>query len=77
MVQARACIMVLASEAMVAFLYMLHRKSHSASPPAAIALQYTVDFRFGLILKGKDSRTLSRKCPKRKFSENQVIKSFE
>lgn len=77
MVQARACIIFLASEAMVAFLYMLHRKSHSASPPAAMALQYTVDFRFGLILKGKDRKTLSRKCPKRKFSENKVIKMLE
>lgn len=51
LVQDRADISLSASEAMVAFLYMDQAKSHSSTPPAAIALQYTVLFKFGLILE--------------------------
>lgn len=36
---------------MVAFLNMDQAKSHSSTPPAAIALQYTVVFKLGLILE--------------------------
>lgn len=49
--QDRAYISLSASEAMVAFLYMDQAKSHSSTPPAASALQYTVDFKLGLILE--------------------------
>lgn len=51
MVQDRAYISLSASEAMVAFLYMDQAKSHSSTPPAASAPQYTVDFKLGLILE--------------------------
>lgn len=51
LVQDRACISLSASEAIVAFLYMDQAKSHSSTPPAASALQYTVDFKLGLILE--------------------------
>lgn len=50
LVQARACMSFSASEAMLAFLYKDQAKSHSASPPSLIALQYTTDFRLGFIL---------------------------
>lgn len=50
LVQARAFMSFSASEATVAFLYKDQAKSHSASPPSRIALQYTTDFRLGLIL---------------------------
>lgn len=40
-----------ASEAMVAALYMDQAKSHSSIPPAAMALQYTVDFKLALMLE--------------------------
>ncbi len=42
-----------ASAAMVLFLNIFHPKSHSSTPPAAMALQYTVTFRFGGILEWK------------------------
>lgn len=51
LLQDRAYMSFSASEAMVAFLYMDQAKSHSSTPPAAIALQYTVDFKLGLILE--------------------------
>lgn len=51
LVQDRACMSFSASEAMVAFLYMDQAKSHSSTPPAAIALQYTVLFKLALILE--------------------------
>lgn len=50
LVQARACMSFSCSEAMVAFWYRDQAKSHSSSPPSLIALQYTTDFRLGLIL---------------------------
>lgn len=49
--QDRAWLSFSASEAMVAFLYMDQAKSHSSTPPAAIALQYTVLFKLALILE--------------------------
>lgn len=52
MVHDRAAISLLASEATAAFLYMDHAKSHSFTPPPAIALQYTVDLKLGLMLEG-------------------------
>lgn len=53
LVQDRACMSLSASDAMVAFLYMDHAKSHSFTPPAAMALQYTVDFKLELMLEGE------------------------
>lgn len=53
LVQDRPYISLSASEAMVAFLYMDQAKSHSFTPPAAIALQYTVDFRLGWMLEDR------------------------
>lgn len=50
--QDRAYMSFSASEAMVAFLYISHAKSHSFTPPAAIALQYTVDLKLALMLEG-------------------------
>lgn len=50
LVQDRAYMSLSASEAMVAFLYMDQAKFHSSTPPAAIALQYTVDLKLGLML---------------------------
>lgn len=52
LVQDRAYMSLSASEAMVAFLYMDQAKSHSFTPPCAIALQYTVDFKLALMLRG-------------------------
>lgn len=52
MVQDRAYKSFSASEAMVAFLYIPQAKSHSTTPPSAIALQYTVVLKLGLILDG-------------------------
>lgn len=49
LVQDRAYRSLSASEAMVAFLYIDQAKSHSFTPPAAIALQYTVTFKLGVI----------------------------
>ena len=51
LVHDRAYMSLSASEAMVAFSYMDQAKSHSSTPPAAIALQYTVVFKLGLILE--------------------------
>lgn len=51
LVHDRAYMSLSASEAMVAFLNMDQAKSHSSTPPAAIALQYTVVFKLGLILE--------------------------
>lgn len=53
-VQARAERSFSASEAISAFVNSDHAKSHSAAPPAAIALQYTVVRRLGWILKRND-----------------------
>lgn len=47
---------VIASAAMLAFLYIFQPKSHSSTPPEAIALQYTVLFRSGWILDKKQQR---------------------
>lgn len=49
LVQVRACMSLSASEAMVVFSYMDQAKFHSFTPPSLIALQYTTDFKFGLI----------------------------
>ena len=51
-VQDSAYMSLSASEAMVALLYIFQAKSHSVTPPSAIALQYTVDLKLGLILEG-------------------------
>lgn len=51
LVQDRACMSLSASEAMVAFSYMDQAKFHSSTPPSLIALQYTTDFKFALILE--------------------------
>lgn len=59
MVQDRAYMSLSASEAMEAFLYMDQAKSHSSTPPAAIALQYTVDFKLALILEELTKMTKS------------------
>lgn len=59
LVQASADISVLASLATEAFLNCDQPKCHSASPPAATALQYTTERRFWWILTGqRSSRTL-------------------
>lgn len=50
LVQDKADLSLSASAAIVAFLNIFQQKSHSSSPPAAMALQYTVDLRFGWIL---------------------------
>lgn len=52
MLQARADMSLLASLATVATLNCVHVKFHSALPPAATALQYTAERRFGWILQG-------------------------
>lgn len=49
----KADLSLTASAATVAFLYIVQQKSHSSTPPAAMALQYTVDLRFGWILTDK------------------------
>lgn len=53
LVQARAERSFSASVAMVAFWNFDQANSHSLAPPAAMALQYTVERRLGLILKQK------------------------
>lgn len=45
LVHERAYRSLLASGAVVSFLYIDQAKSHSSTPPAAIALQYTVDLK--------------------------------
>lgn len=53
LVQDKADLSLTASAATVAFLNIFQQKSHSSTPPAAMALQYTVDLRFGWILTNR------------------------
>lgn len=53
-VQAMAAIRDLRSAATFVSLYCWYAKFHSASPPSAMAVQYTADFRSGSTLKDKD-----------------------
>ncbi len=53
-VQARAERSLSASVAMVVFLNCDQANSHSLTPPAVMALQYTVERRLGWILKNND-----------------------
>lgn len=50
LVQDKADLSLTTSAATVAFLNIFQQKSHSSCPPAEMALQYTVDLRFGWIL---------------------------
>lgn len=55
-VQAMAAIRVLRSAATLVSLYFWYAKFHSASPPSAMAVQYTADFRSGSTLKTQKCR---------------------
>lgn len=52
-VQPIACSNFTFSEPTAAARYCPHAKVHSSSPPSAMAWQYTVDLRFGEMLKGQ------------------------